>query len=249
MRAHPAGRAGRHAAAHHDHALFGNRRRSHRAAACGSLAPEVSSLPAVTPSLPEQTAPERSSEETHRIVTVLFADVSVRQEASQTPSPEGIAPALRDFAREAGDIIARHGGELHSLVGGCLIAIFGVAGAHESDPERALRAAVEARSAAGRLGLDLSAGLSTGDVLFAKVEAGGWSRAALFGAPADAAWRLSGNAAPGEIVAGEATYRLAARAFEFGAWIETWEPERRIASSILCSTAGEIWGERVTRPT
>ena len=179
------------------------------------LAPEVSSLPAVTPSLPEQTAPERSSEETHRIVTVLFADVSVRQEASQTPSPEGIAPALRDFAREAGDIIARHGGELHSLVGGCLVAVFGVAGAHESDPERALRAALEARAAAGRLGLDLSAGLSTGDVLFAKVEAGGWSRAALLGAPADAARRLSGNAAPGEILAGEATYRLAARAFEF----------------------------------
>ena len=169
----------------------------------------------MTPSLPEQTAPERSSEETHRIVTVLFADVSVRQEASQTPSPEGIAPTLRDFAREAGDIIARHGGELHSLVGGCLVAVFGVAGAHESDPERALRAALEARAAAGRLGLDLSAGLSTGDVLFAKVEAGGWSRAALLGAPADAARRLSGNAAPGEILAGEATYRLAARAFEF----------------------------------
>ena len=56
------------------------------------LVPEVSSLPAVTPSLPEQTAPERSSEETHRIVTVLFADVSARQEASQTPSPEGIVP-------------------------------------------------------------------------------------------------------------------------------------------------------------
>ena len=174
-----------------------------------------SSLPAVTPALPEQAAPERSSEETHRIVTVLFADVSARQEASQTPSPEGIVPTLRDFAREAGDIIARHGGELHSLVGGCLVAVFGVAGAHESDPERALRAALEARAAAGRLGLDLSAGLSTGDVLFAKVEAGGWSRAALLGAPADAARRLSGNAAPGEILAGEATYRLAARVFEF----------------------------------
>ena len=116
------------------------------------LAPEVSSLPAVTPSLPEQTAPERSSEETHRIVTVLFADVSARQEASQTPSPEGIVPTLRDFAREAGDIIARHGGELHSLVGGCLVAVFGVAGAHESDPERALRAALEARSSSGAAG-------------------------------------------------------------------------------------------------
>ena len=130
-------------------------------------------------------------------------------------SLEGIAPTLRDFAREAGDIIARHGGELHSLVGGCLVALFGVAGAHESDPERALRAALEARSAAGRLGLNLSAGLSTGEVLFAKVEAGGWSRSVLFGAPADAARRLSGSATPGEILAGESTYRLAARAFEF----------------------------------
>ena len=134
---------------------------------------------------------------------------------AKPPRRRAIAPALRDFAREAGDIIARHGGELHSLVGGCLIAVFGVAGAHESDPERALRAALEARAAAGRLGLDLSAGLSTGDVLFAKVEAGGWSREALLGAPADAARRLSGSAAPGEILAGEATYRLAARAFEF----------------------------------
>ena len=35
MRAHPAGRAGRHAAAHHDLPLLGNRRRSRRAAACG----------------------------------------------------------------------------------------------------------------------------------------------------------------------------------------------------------------------
>ena len=178
-------------------------------------APEVPSLPAVTLPFPEQTAPEGSSEETHRIVTVLFADINIRQEASHPTSSEGIATTLRDFAQEAGDIIARHGGELHSLVGGRLVAVFGVAGAHESDPERALRAALEARTAAGRLGLDLSAGLSTGDVLFAKVEAGGWSRAALFGAPADAARRLSGSAAPGEILAGEPTYRLAARGYAF----------------------------------
>ena len=175
---------------------------------------EAPSPPPVTPPLAEQAGPG-PLQETQRIVTVLFADVSARQEAGQTPSPAGGVPTLRDFAREAGDIIARHGGELHSLVGGCLVALFGAGGTHESDPERALRAALEARSAAGRLGLNLSAGLSTGEVLFAQVEAGGWSRAVLFGAPADAARRLSGSATPGEILAGEPTYRLAARAFEF----------------------------------
>jgi DNA-binding SARP family transcriptional activator/tetratricopeptide (TPR) repeat protein len=135
--------------------------------------------------------------------------------AGELPSPDEIAATLGEFARAAGDILARHGGELLSLAGGGLVAVFGAAGAHEHDPERALRAALEMRAAAGRLGLNLSAALSTGEALLVKVGAEGSSSTALLGAPADAARRLSASAAAGEILASEPTYRLAARSFEF----------------------------------
>jgi DNA-binding SARP family transcriptional activator len=189
--------------------------------AAGRLGPEQDATPAAeasslsrSPGVPEEIAPQPSPE-TRRIVTVLFADVSARQETEVPGAPGEVAPTLGEFARAAGDILGRHGGELLSLAGGGLIAVFGAAGAHESDPEQALRAALEMRASAGRLGLDLSAGLSTGEALLIKVEAGGFSRVALLGTPADAARRLSAAAAPGEILAGEATHRLAARAFDF----------------------------------
>jgi DNA-binding SARP family transcriptional activator len=185
----------------------------------GRVGPEQTATPTAgapsRPSLSEGVAPA-PSQETKRVVTVLVAEIRVRAPAAgEPPSLDEIAPTLGEFARAAGDILAKHGGELLSLAGGSLVAVFGAAGAHESDPEQALRATSEMRAAAGRLSLDLSAGLGTGEAIFASVEIGGVSRMALLGAPADDARRLSASAARGEVLAGETTHRLAARAFEF----------------------------------
>jgi class 3 adenylate cyclase len=103
------------------------------------------------------------------------------------------------------------------------------------------------RDAATRLGLGLSAGLSTGEILVTNLDLGGRPQAALMGAPVDAARRLSAAALPGEILAGEPTCRLAGRAFEFA------RPDRDLGALKAYRAehprlgAGERRGERVSR--
>jgi DNA-binding SARP family transcriptional activator len=179
-------------------------------------AAEASTLPPASPSASAWAEPGLSGER-KRILTVLVAEIGFAGAAAagEAPSLDEVAATLGAFVTTAAAILARHGGELLSLVGGTLVAVFGAAGAHESDPERALGAALDLRAAAGRLSLELAAGLCSGEALLAKVEAGGSSQVVLLGAPADTARRLSAGAAPGEILAGEATFRLAARGFEF----------------------------------
>jgi DNA-binding SARP family transcriptional activator/class 3 adenylate cyclase len=181
--------------------------------------------PGITPNAPgagaygasarEATAPAASGR-AKRIVTVLVADIRAPVAADRpSPSLEEIAPTLGDFVKAASDILTQHGGELTSLSGGSLVAVFGAARAHESDPEQALRAALDMRAGAVRLGLDLSAGVSSGEVIQMRLKVAQAPQMVPVGPPVDVARRLSTAAAPGEILCGEITYRLATRAFDF----------------------------------
>jgi len=113
------------------------------------------------------------------------------------------------------DVLLKYEGRVDRFLGDGLLAVFGVPAAHESDPERAILAALEIREAAGELGLEVTAGINTGEVYAGGVGSEQHREVTVMGPVVNLAARLQGHAAPGQILVGEATHRHTRRAFAF----------------------------------
>jgi adenylate cyclase len=156
---------------------------------------------------------------------VLFADVSGFTALGERFDPEELRTfqcALFDVLAQA---VARYDGFVEKFVGDAVLAVFGAPVAHEDDPERALRAALDMvertetlrQRWAERLGhsLDLHIGIHTGPVV-----AGG------LGNSVGAAYAVTGDtvnttarllaAASGNILVSDATHAVARHGFAFG---------------------------------
>ncbi len=94
------------------------------------------------------------------------------------------------------------------------MAVFGVPVLHEDDALRALRAALQMRSALPELGIEGRIGVTTGEVVT------GTEERLVTGDAVNVAARLQQAAAPGEILVDEATRRLTREAVE----VEAVEP-------------------------
>ncbi|MHB8868968.1 MAG: AAA family ATPase [Thermoleophilia bacterium] len=158
-----------------------------------------------------------------RLVTVLFADLSGFTARSEKLDPE----AARDLITACFDrlvpAIERYGGTVDKFVGDEIMALFGAPRAHENDPERALRAAIDMRVAiAGfnrerRVPLAVHTGVNTGLVYAGDVGGGGRRDYSVMGDAVNLAARLKGLATPGEIVVGADTHRQAGHLFDWQA--------------------------------
>ena len=160
-------------------------------------------------------AVEQLPVETRRNVTVLFIDITGSTPLGERLDPEAMRRILSRYFGEVATIVARHGGTLEKFAGDALVAVFGLPVLHEDDALRAVRAAVEARSALAvvndelirdyELGLDTRTGVNTGEVVGGDSPTGSTLAT---GDMVNVAARLEQRAQPGEIVIGEATYRL-----------------------------------------
>src|SRR5918996_314396 len=150
-----------------------------------------------------------------KTVTLVFCDV-----ADSTPLGERLDPeALRDvwsrYHETARAVLERHGGTIEKFIGDAVMAVFGMPIVHEDDALRAVRAAAEMRSAMRVLNeefraaydvtLQIRTGINTGEVVAGDL-VGGQSFVA--GGAGHVAARLEQAAPPGEVLIGEATYRL-----------------------------------------
>jgi len=155
--------------------------------------PDVAGAPTVPP-----------PHETRRVVTVLFTDVVGSTDLGETLDPEAMRRLVQTWFAAARETIERHGGTVEKFIGDAVMAVFGVPVIHEDDALRAVRAAAEL-GAADRGGLVIRVGVDTGEVV-----AGDPSLGSTFvtGDAANTAARLQTAADPGQILIGEATYRL-----------------------------------------
>ena len=96
---------------------------------------------------------EPAPTEERRVITVLFADLVGFTERSDAADPEDVRGTLIPFHTAAKAAIERFGGTLDKFIGDAAMGVFGAPVAHEDDPERAVRAA-----------LDLLATVATGSV-------------------------------------------------------------------------------------
>ncbi len=164
---------------------------------------------------PLSEAPPVVLDEGKRIVTIVCADMSGSFRRMGGISSEDEAALIRRFLEVVEDGLARYGGQVDRVLGGRVLGVFGTRRTHESDPELAIRTAIEIRREAERLGLRMTAGINTGEVYFSRAGAEGHREFTLMGTVVDLAARLAGKARAGQILVGESTYRLTWRAFEY----------------------------------
>lgn len=193
---------------------------------CGHCGAAIAGA-APTPAAPAGTPPARSPTADRRVVTVLFTDVSGFTAMSEKLDPEEVTDIVNNFFRVLTEPIYRYGGVVDKYIGDAIMALFGAPVAHEDDPERAVRAALEMQEAARKHAEDLYSrtgimlkvrvGLNTGLVVAGAV--GGSQRAdyTVMGDTVNLAQRMEANAKPGKVLVTGETYALTRHAFKFEA--------------------------------
>ena len=140
--------------------------------------------------------------EQRKTVTVVFCDVVGSTALGESSDPEALRALLARYFEQMRTIVERHGGTVEKFIGDAVMAVFGVPVLHEDDALRAVRAAVEMRSALPELGVEGRIGVSTGEVV------AGTAERLVTGDAVNVAARLQQAAAPGEILLAAETCAL-----------------------------------------
>lgn len=148
-----------------------------------------------------------------RLVTVVFADMTESVRRTSGLSAEEATVLVNPLLETMVELMVRYGGRIDRFLGDGVLAVFGVPTAHEDDPFRAVRAALELRERANDLGLAVTAGVNTGRVYFGPVGSDLHEELTVMGPTVNLAARFQGSAAAGEVVVGASTASHLAAAF------------------------------------
>jgi len=102
-----------------------------------------------------------------KTVSVLFCDLADSTALGERIDPEPLRELLGRWYEEMRIAVERHGGTVEKFVGDAVMAVFGAPVAHEDDPERAVRAALEIRDALMDSDVDSRIAVHTGEALVA----------------------------------------------------------------------------------
>jgi len=153
--------------------------------------------------------------EARKVVTVLFSDIQGSTQLGEALDPESLRDMMSRYFSEVRSIIERHEGVVEKFIGDAVMAVFGLPHVHEDDALRAVRAADEVRTRLAALNDEFTAiwgvtvsvrtGINTGEILARERPRG---ESIVLGDAVNVAARLEQEAEPGEILIGDATYRL-----------------------------------------
>src|SRR5712692_9787975 len=151
-----------------------------------------------------------------KFAAALFADLVGTTSLGEREDPEVVQSVVNRAFDRLAEEVERYGGLLEKFMGDAILAVFGVPTAHEDDPERAVRAAIEMQAVLGELnrafaaeakpGLEMRIGVEAGEVLVDLDRAGGSRERMLTGDAVNVAARLQTAAKPWQIVVGPAVY-------------------------------------------
>jgi class 3 adenylate cyclase/tetratricopeptide (TPR) repeat protein len=149
-----------------------------------------------------------------KVVTVLFADLVGFTSRAEALDPEDVGAMLEAYHSRLKHELERYGGTVEKFIGDAVMALFGAPIAHEDDPERAVRAALQIRAAIralneadSRRDLHVRVGITTGEALVtldARPDAGQGMAA---GDVVNTAARLQSDAPEDGILVDESTRR------------------------------------------
>ena len=152
-----------------------------------------------------------------RIVTMLFSDVKGSTAMAEDMDPEDVMEIMDGAFDILIEPVYRHEGTLARLMGDAILAFFGAPIAHENDPERAIRAALEivegAKAYAERLerergvrGFNVRVGINTGLVVVGEIGSDLRAEYTAMGDAVNLASRMEQNAPVGGILISHDTY-------------------------------------------
>ena len=194
-----------------------------------TLTPDETSRPAIddrlSPSSPAQPAtaenigptatPPVPGVDEIRIVTVLYVALTQPAETDETLPLEEAALLMNRLLQAMESVLTKYEAQVENVLGTTILAIFGTLQSHEDDPERAVRAALEIQRSAQALGLELTIGISTGEVYFGQIGSDVHHEPIVMGPAVTLAKRLHSESEAGTILVGELTYRRTRRAFKY----------------------------------
>ncbi len=162
-----------------------------------------------------------------RDVTVLFADLCDYTALSEAFDPElvyGLLNAILDVLVKE---IHRFEGVVNQFSGDGLMATFGIPLAHENDPERAVRAALNMQQALLELDREVESrldvtvkvriGINHGEVIAGSIGSEDRRDFTIIGSAVNLAARLESAADPGSVLVSRSVYQRTYRLFEFQA--------------------------------
>jgi adenylate cyclase len=168
---------------------------------------------------------DASQEADRRPVTVVFADLAGFTALCEDLDPEDVRAVQTDLFETIRGALEPLGAFIEKFIGDAVVAVFGAPQAHEDDPERAMRAALEMHRRmealnarwAPRLGcaLALHVGVNTGRVVAGRIGSDPKAAYAVTGDAVNTAARLQSAAPPGETLVSRATFLLAQHGFAF----------------------------------
>jgi len=156
-----------------------------------------------------------------KVVTVLFADVSGFTAMSEKLDPEEVTLIMNRCFDALGAPIAKHDGVIDKFIGDCVMALFGAPVAHEDDPERACRAALEMHAALSELNehlpipLAVNIGVNSGMVVAGEVGTEGKKDYTVMGDAVNTAQRIQSAAKGGQIYVSASVHRQTKNTFDF----------------------------------
>ena len=188
---------------------------------CGRESPDDF---AFCPACSSPLAPVTHAPEVRKTVTVVFCDVTGSTALGERLDPESLRDVQTRYFDAMRDAIERHGGMVEKYIGDAVMAVFGIPHLHEDDALRASRAVVDMRDGLAALNKELERdrgvtlqvriGVNTGEVVAGDPATG---QALVTGDAVNIAARLEQHASPGEILLGDATYRLVRDSVDAGA--------------------------------
>lgn len=162
-----------------------------------------------------------------RVVTIMFADIIGSTPLADRLDPEDMRAILTGYFNLMTEQIRRHGGTVEKYIGDAVMAVFGAPVAHEDDPDRAIRAALDMQKAlddfnqqrqqeyAEATQLQMRIGINTGEVAAPGNMQSARQDFLITGDAVNVAARLQQVAAPDTILVGERTYLATREVFVF----------------------------------
>ncbi len=148
-------------------------------------------------------------------MTILFVDLVGSTARAERMDPEDVRAALNSYYARVRSELERYGGTVEKFVGDAVMAVFGAPVAHEDDPERAVRAALEIRDALMDSDVESRIAVHTGEALVALDARADEGEALVVGDVVNSAARLQTAAAVNGVLVGEGTFRATQQVIEY----------------------------------